>query len=52
MGISKQELSSQLAAEHKDLNDSTELVDDPVGDITIDKIPLGLATEVHDHIAC
>ncbi len=52
VGISKQELSSQLAAEHKDLNDSTELVDDPVGDITIDKIPLGLATEVHDHIAC
>ena len=52
VGISKQELSSQLAAEHKDLNDSTELADDHVGDIIIDKIQLGLATEAHDHIAC
>lgn len=52
VGISEQELSSQLAAEHKDLNDSTELADDHVVDIIFDKIPLGLATEAHDHIAC
>ncbi len=50
VGISKQDFSSRLAAEQEDLDESTELVDDPVGDIIIDKIPLGLATEVHDHI--
>jgi adenylyl- and sulfurtransferase ThiI len=52
VGISKQELRSKLAAEGEDLNGASELTCDFVGDIIIDKIPLGLATEIHDHIAC
>src|SRR5208337_2025336 len=52
VGISKQEFSSQLASVRKDLNNSSEVADDLVGNIIIEKIPLGLATDVHDHIAC
>jgi len=51
VGISKATMSSQLAAEG-DFNDMAELADYSIEDIIVDKIPLGLAAEAHDHITC
>jgi len=51
VGVSKRTLSPQLGVQYEDLNND-ELFDYPVGDIVVMRLPLGLATEVHDDIAC
>jgi len=51
-GISKDEFNVQLSSERNKLKDPSELADDLGGNIVIEKVSLGLATDVHDHIAC